>query len=248
MDTQDIIAVVSGLAAIITSAAAIRTAKASRDTTQQISQQTEETNRPQLVIREQLFTFVRQHPDKDYHEWSRRPKDDACPEPKKQQHKRTRFSVDLLNIGRGSAAKVSIRWSTDLDKAVALANRIARRKVCTMNEGWLITNSNSSAWMNQKDDYKDFVMPTQTGEEAVTVDVPHAYLQIVALLWHACIKNKDIITAKNAMCDTPDLRCHLMYRNISNNIGCTTITVQPIFISGSTDTIIGQLRTRRCQY
>jgi hypothetical protein len=195
LSTDQLIAVSSSVAAAISALATFFTVL-------QVSENRKSSYRPEIIFANTRFSSTRKvkndHPNTD---------------PEKY------ISVDMYNIGLGSAKNIEISWSflinSTVEKMNSLANLGAKLNRYKFENDMIFSegeNSNISisVWRNQKTLKIDFVLPASIDNQPQVISIPPAYIE----LWDSYVTSAISIDQTELLEDFPPLTCIITYQDV----------------------------------
>lgn len=237
MAIDQVIALAASIGACLSALAAFLTIR-------QVSRQRESSYRPELTVSRTRFQCISNPlsegniPD-TWVDWA----DEAG-----SQDVLSFFAVPLYNVGLGAAKGLKVKWSFQIEDAISKANELAQKSLTPVfyeyKNGMLSLKSDGmggqiSAWINQKKESIDFVLPASVNKLPTDLIIPPAFIMIVSALVHFYSKADDFQSFE----EIPNLIVEIDYLDIGGKKYKTkiSITTQITSIIGKGESFTGYL-------
>ncbi|MHC1653535.1 hypothetical protein ACODUL_09645 [Stenotrophomonas maltophilia] len=160
--------------------------------------------------------------------------------------------IPVINIGMGAARHAELRWDFDIAEAVRSANALAQESLSAIFfafEGGRLSmktadgGRSESMWVNQLVRRFDYILPASGSVAPVTVEVPHAYRQLIAAIVHFSFKK----AGARFPSQLPELKLDIAYVDIagSSHIAKYLLSMQLTMIAGEGESFQGYLESSR---
>ena len=98
-------------------------------------------------------------------------------------------------------------------------------------------------WVNQREERYDFILPVSVQNQAVMLELPHAYIQIVSALLHLAAKDKDV----ESFPEIPALRADFEFLDIGEKKRTSSFEIifRASIIHGNGEEFHGYLESKK---